>query len=244
MLPVDLAIVPKAKTKTKAPKTKLDRPLLARVQGRPSASTLKRRHKLLQDKRSVILGAGLALFSRFGLHGTSIDQIASLADLSKSNLLYYFQSKEELYVAVLSDLLSDWLMPLRDFSLEVDPREAIGRYIRRKVTFSRDSPEASRLFCLEMIQGAPLLGAELRRELRELVDQKAEVIKGWIADGRLSSIDPHHFIFSLWATTQHYADFAVQVEAITGRTLKDPDFFEETIANVERIVLHGVLPRE
>jgi TetR/AcrR family transcriptional regulator len=241
MLRADLARTPKSKTK--AAKAKLERAAPPRLQGRPSSSTIKRRHKLLQDKRSVILGAGLALFSRFGMHGTSIDQIASLADLSKSNLLYYFQSKEDLYVAVLRDLLSSWLMPLRDFSLAVNPREAIGNYIRRKVAFSRDSPEASRLFCLEMIQGAPLLGDELRRDLRELVDQKAEVVQGWIADGRLSPVDPRHFIFSLWATTQHYADFAVQVEALTGRTLNDPDFFEATIANIERILLEGVLPR-
>ena len=115
-----------------------------------------------------------------------------------------------------------------------------GRSIR-VIVISRDQPDASRLFCLEMIQGAPLLRDELDRELRDLVTRKSEVIRAWVAAGKLAPVDPHHLIFALWATTQHYADFGVQVQAITGRTLDDPEFFEETVANVQRIVLDGIV---
>ena len=204
---------------------------------RPDAATPKRRQG---DKRSAILGAALGLFSRFGLHGTTVDQVAARAQVSKSNLLYYFASKEELYVAVLRDLLHVWLEPLRAFSAEQDPREAIASYIRNKLVLSRDRPDASRLFCLEMVQGAPLLRDELASELRELVDRKSSVIRAWVAEGRLAPIEPHHLVFALWATTQHYADFAVQVQAVTGRTLDDPVFFEETVRDVQAIVLDGV----
>lgn len=192
------------------------------------------------DKRSVILSAALGLFSRYGLHGTTVDQVAARANVSKSNLLYYFANKEALYVAVLRELLHIWLEPLRSLSAEQDPRAALGAYIRAKLAISRDKPDASRLFCLEMIQGAPLLRDELARELRDLVLAKSEVIRQWVAHGRLRPVEPHHLVFALWATTQHYADFAVQVHAITGRSLADPHFFEETVHNVLRIVLDGV----
>ena len=56
--------------------------------------------------RSVTLAAALGLFSRFGLHGTSVDQMAARADVSRSNLLYYFSNKEQLYVSVLRELLA------------------------------------------------------------------------------------------------------------------------------------------
>ncbi|MDD9976575.1 MAG: TetR family transcriptional regulator C-terminal domain-containing protein, partial [Boseongicola sp.] len=49
---------------------------------------------------------------------------------------------------------------------------------------------------------------------RELVDEKASIIQQWIDDGKLARIDPHHLIFSIWATTQHYADFDVQVRMV------------------------------
>ncbi|MBO9642137.1 MAG: HTH-type transcriptional regulator RutR [Pseudacidovorax sp.] len=199
-----------------------------------------RRPRQAEDKRSVILAAALGLFSRYGLHGTSVDQVAARAEVSKSNLLYYFANKEELYVSVLRELLHVWLEPLRGFSAEQDPREAIASYIRRKLIISRDQPDASRLFCLEMIQGAPLLREELALELRTLVERKSEVIGEWVRSGRLRPVAPHHLIFGLWALTQHYADFAVQVQAIAGRTLQDAAFFEETVENVQRLVLDGI----
>ena len=194
----------------------------------------------VQNKREAVLSAALGLFSRFGLHGTSVDQVAARAGVSKSNLLYYFANKEELYVCVLRELLEVWLAPLREFTAEQDPQQAIADYIRRKLVVSRDSPDASRLFCLEMIQGAPLLRDELDRELRGIVEHKSAVIQGWIDAGRLAKVDPQHLIFMIWATTQHYADFAVQVQALTGKTLADPAFFEQTVANVQRVVLKGV----
>lgn len=198
---------------------------------------------VVKDKRGAVLDAALALFSRFGLHGTSVDQVAARAGVSKSNLLYYFATKEELYLCVLRDLLEVWLAPLREFSAEQDPQQAIGDYIRRKLALSRDRPDASRLFCLEIIQGAPLLRDELARELRELVGHKSAVIRAWIAAGRLAPVEPQQLLFMLWATTQHYADFAVQVEALTGQTLADPAFFEQTVANVQAVMLRGVAPR-
>jgi TetR/AcrR family transcriptional regulator len=91
-----------------------------------------------------------------------------------------------------------------------------------------------------MIQGAPLLRDELDRELRGIVERKSAVIRDWIAAGRLAKVDPEHLIFMIWATTQHYADFAVQVQALTGKTLADPAFFEQTVANVQAVVLRGV----
>ena len=197
----------------------------------------------VKDKRSAVLRAALGLFSRFGLHGTSVDQVAARAGVSKSNLLYYFANKEELYVCVLRDLLAVWLAPLREFSAEQDPQRAIGDYIERKLAFSRDSPDASRLFCLEILQGAPLIRDELERELRELVAAKSAVIQAWITAGRLAPVDPQHLIFVLWAATQHYADFAVQVQALSGQSLDNPAFFAQTVANVQRIVLQGIVPR-
>jgi TetR/AcrR family transcriptional regulator len=210
------------------------------VRGAPAGS---RRWRQIEDKRGVILSAALGLFSRFGLHGTSLDQVAAHADVSKSNLLYYFASKEELYISVLRHLLALWIAPLRDFSADQDPHEAIAEYIRRKLVISRDQPQASRLFCLEMIQGAPLMRDELARELSDLVERKAEVIRAWVAAGRLAPVEPHHLVFALWATTQHYADFAVQVQTLTGQTLEDPEFFEQTVENVQRIILDGVAVR-
>ncbi|WP_437609087.1 HTH-type transcriptional regulator RutR [Erwinia sp. V71] len=202
-----------------------------------------RRSRAVAAKRQAILAAALEFFSQFGIHGTSLDQVAERADVSKTNLLYYFPSKEALYIAVLKDILDVWLAPLRAMRDDLQPLEAIEEYIRMKLEVSRDHPQASRLFCLEMLQGAPLLKGELEGDLKALVEEKSAVIEGWIAQGRLAPVEPHHLIFMLWATTQHYADFATQVEAITGQNLSDPVFFHKTVENVQRMVIEGIRVR-
>ncbi|MBK0033767.1 HTH-type transcriptional regulator RutR [Erwinia sp. S43] len=203
-----------------------------------------RRSRAVAAKRSAILAAALEYFSQFGIHGTSLDKVAERADVSKTNLLYYFPSKEELYIAVLKDLLDIWLAPLRALCADQHPLEAIRQYIRLKLEVSRDYPQASRLFCMEMLQGAPLLKAELAGDLRHLVEDKATIIEQWVREGKLAEVQPHHLIFMLWATTQHYADFATQVEAVTGQTLSDEAFFNQTVENVQKMVIEGIRVRQ
>ncbi|WP_158784237.1 HTH-type transcriptional regulator RutR [Pantoea sp. BAV 3049] len=202
-----------------------------------------RRSRAVAAKRTAILNAALELFSQYGVHGTSLDKVAEGADVSKTNLLYYFPSKEALYIAVLKNILDVWLAPLRALRNDQQPLEAIRDYIRLKLEVSRDHPQASRLFCMEMLQGAPLLKGELEGDLRELVDEKSAVIESWIKAGKLAAVEPHHLIFMLWATTQHYADFASQVEAVTGQTLSDEGFFQQTVENVQRMVIEGIRVR-
>lgn len=204
--------------------------------------TATTRTRAVAAKRRAILQAALELFSSYGLHGTSLDKVAEVAEVSKTNLLYYFPSKERLYVAVLEDLLDLWLAPLKAFSHQQHAVAAIEHYIYLKLCVSRDHPQASRLFCMEMLQGAPLLTKTLDTSLKQLVEQKAEIIRSWIRAGQIAPIEPMHLLFSLWATTQHYADFGVQVAAISGKTLADEAFFDQTYTNITQILLRGICP--
>ncbi|MBU2978833.1 HTH-type transcriptional regulator RutR [Alteromonas sp. C1M14] len=202
----------------------------------------KRREQALQEKRTRIMDAALTLFSKNGVSGTSVEQISELADVSKSNLLYYFKSKEGLYLDVITHLLEVWLRPLQRFSPEQDPIETLSEYIKIKLEMSRDNPAESKLFCMEVVQGAPLLIKELQTPLKNLLDDKSAVINAWIAAGKLKPIAPYHLIFSIWAITQHYADFSVQIKAVTGKDLQDPVFFDETLLTITRILLDGLKP--
>ncbi len=193
-------------------------------------------------KREVILAAALELFSRSGVDGASLDRVAERADVSKTNLIYYYPSKDALYAAVLNNVLSLWLVPLEVIDRANAPQQAITRYIRQKITFSRDHADASRLFCFEILYGAPVLGGRLRDMLRPAMDEKAEVFAHWIASGQMAAVDPWQFLYSLWATTQHFADFASQIEALSRRTLDDPAFFEKSVTHVTELFLARIRP--
>jgi TetR/AcrR family transcriptional regulator len=174
------------------------------------------RTRIQRRNTGAILEAALEVFSQWGFRGATLDQIAEAAGLSKPNLLYYFPSKEAIHAELLAGLLDTWLDPLRALDPAGEPVAEILAYVRRKLGMSRDMPRESRLFANEMLQGAPRMGGTLEGALKALVDEKAAVIRGWSASGRIATVDPHHLIFSIWALTQHYADFDVQVRAVLG----------------------------
>ncbi|NHF73308.1 TetR family transcriptional regulator C-terminal domain-containing protein [Paracoccus xiamenensis] len=172
--------------------------------------------RIRKRNTKAILAAALDVFSTEGFRGATLDQIAEAAALSKPNLLYYFPSKEAVYLALLGSALEEWLDPLRAIDPGGEPVAEMLAYIRAKLAMSRSHARESRLFAGEVLRGAPHIHEVLHGPLRELVDEKAALIAGWMAAGRLAPSDPHHLIFSIWALTQHYADFAPQVQAVLG----------------------------
>jgi TetR/AcrR family transcriptional regulator len=209
-----------------------------RAPGRPRART-----RIQREKRDLILEAALEVFSREGFRGATIDQIAEAAGMSKPNLLYYFPRKEEIYKRLLAETLDVWLAPLREIDEGGDPIPELRSYIRRKLEMSRDFPRQSRLFANEMLQGAPRILEMLTTDLRALVDAKASILEGWMEAGKIVRTDPYHLIFSIWATTQHYADFDVQVRAVLGEARGGEGRFEDAARFLEQLFLYGLLPK-
>jgi TetR/AcrR family transcriptional regulator len=174
------------------------------------------RTRIQARNHETILEAALEVFAAQGFRGATLDQIAEVAGLSKPNLLYYFPSKEAIHQALLADLLDVWLDPLRAMDPDGDPVEELLAYVRRKLDLARDFPRESRLFANEILQGAPRMREAIEGDLRALVDEKSAVLRLWMDQGRIARLHPVHLIFSIWALTQHYADFDVQVRAVLG----------------------------
>jgi len=174
------------------------------------------RTRIQQKNSETILEAALDVFSTYGFRGATLDQIADVAGLSKPNLLYYFPSKEAMHQALLTRLLDTWLDPLREMDEEGDPVAEILGYVRRKIELSRDFPRESRLFANEILQGAPRMQDAIEGDLKQLVDQKSVILTRWMDQGRIARLPPQHLLFSIWALTQHYADFDMQVRAVLG----------------------------
>lgn len=198
--------------------------------------------RIQREKQDRILEAALEVFSVNGFRGATIDQIAEAAGMSKPNLLYYFPRKDEVYQRLIAELLTMWLAPLQEMDAEGDPIPEIRSYIRRKLEMARDFPRESRLFANEILQGAPRIVGMLEGDLKSLVDEKAKVITGWMDAGRLNRADPYHLIFSIWATTQHYADFDVQVRAVLGKDRNGDGRFHDAALYLEQLFMHGLQP--
>ncbi|WP_421359357.1 TetR family transcriptional regulator C-terminal domain-containing protein [Agrobacterium rosae] len=206
----------------------------------PRAAKTQKRTRIQEEKEETILEAALDVFSANGFRGTTIDQIAEVAGMSKPNVLYYFRTKEAMHRALIERVLDTWLDPLRAFDATGNPETEIRSYLRRKLEMARDYPRESRLFANEILQGAPHVEDELKGPLKQLVDEKAEVIRAWAKAGRIAACDPYHLIFSIWATTQHYADFDVQVRSVLGEGNAGEGRFEDAARFLEQLFMGGL----
>mgnify|MGYP003648916378 FL=1 len=188
--------------------------------------------------RNKILNAAEKEFALHGFKGARVQQIANRAELPKTNVLYYFKSKESLYLALLEDILQLWNSQFDEATVSDDPAEVLAHYIAGKMEISRCRPDASKMFALEIINGAPNLNDFFKDQHASWMAGRVDVIKQWIDQGKLAPTDPHYLLFHIWATSQHYADFSIQINELRGKPMTQIDFAEAT-NNLIKLILTG-----
>ena len=196
---------------------------------------------------ALVLDAAQREFALKGYAGASVQAIADRAGLPKSNVQYYFKRKTNLYVSVLNGIVELWNTSLSDISESDDPAVAIDRFIREKTRLAFAHPEASRLFAMEIVSGAPHLHGYIATEMRDWVNERASVIQCWIDDDRMQSVDPVQFIFLVWSSTQHYADFEAQTLLLLNRKRYSSAMIDDVGEFLATTLLRGVgleLPAE
>ncbi|MBJ7537315.1 TetR/AcrR family transcriptional regulator [Marinomonas transparens] len=175
---------------------------------------------------SRILRSAEIAFAAKGFSGASMERIAEISKISKQNLIYYFPNKDLLYKRVLKEILDIWIEKLSFLENHGDTPEAVIRnYVREKMRLSRLYPNGSKVFAHEIISGAPVLKEYLVSHLKPQFDRDVALVKSWIDKGLIDDIDPEHLFFTIWAATQTYADFSIQMEVLLGKTsLQQADF--------------------
>ncbi|NCP64137.1 MAG: TetR family transcriptional regulator [Paraglaciecola sp.] len=188
--------------------------------------------------RHKIMAAAEYEFALHGYAGTRVQHIADRAQLPKTNVLYYFKCKEGLYLALLEEILSLWNGQFDEATAEDDPAVILAAYIRDKMTKARQRSAASKVFALEIINGAPNLNTFFREQHCQWMAGRVQVLYSWMAQGKMKALNPEYLLFHIWATCQHYADFAAQITQLKGKPMGEPEFAEAT-DNLIELILTG-----
>ncbi|MFZ6873541.1 TetR/AcrR family transcriptional regulator [Undibacterium sp. Di27W] len=188
-----------------------------------------------------IMQAAVEVFAEAGYAGTALASIAERAGLSKQNLLYYFPTKQILYEKVLDQVLDQWLERMNILAdPEQDPATLLRNYIRAKLRFSREQPQASRVYAMEVISGAPVYAETMRNKILPLLQKDIAVFEAWMAAGKIAAVNTTHLLFAIWAMTQSYADFASQMSLVLGHSPLDENDFTEAETMIVDMVLSRV----
>lgn len=192
-----------------------------------------------QANETRILKAAEEVFATAGFSGARTAAIARRAGVPKANLHYYFGTKEALYQRVLENILEVWLHMGDPIRADAEPAEALAAYVAAKIDYSRRRPHASKVFANELLHGAPQIRVYLRSELKRWVEAKSKVIDGWVAKGKLAPVPAKHLFFLLWAMTQTYADFDLQIASVLGRKRIAPADYQDAVSLITRLVVKG-----
>ncbi len=186
--------------------------------------------------KQLILTAAEQEFAKNGFKGTRIQLVADRAQLPKTNVLYYFKSKEGLYLAVLEQILDVWNSAFDEATAFDDPAEVLANYITEKMELSFTRPEASKIFALEIINGAPNLSGFFKERHIKWMEGRVNVIQAWIDQGKIETDDPYYLLFNIWACCQHYADFAAQITQLKGSKMGRVEYAEASRSLVKLIL--------
>jgi len=190
-----------------------------------------------------IIAAAEGIFAEKGYGGATTQAIADRANLPKANLHYYFPTKEELYTRVLADILEEWIADAEIFEISQDPEVVFRAYISRKMEHSFTRPDASKLWAMAIIGRGRVFDAKLKTPFLKWNRKKVAQLRRWIREGKLAPVDPQYLMFSIWATTQHYADFEYQIRSVNNGKPLSPRQQEEATESVIEMFLSGVMPR-
>ena len=200
----------------------------------------RKQDEIRRQNREKILLAAERIFAEKGYAGASMGDIAKLAELPKSNVHYYFSTKEELYRAVLLELLDVWKQDALCFELYDDPRIVLATYIRAKMQHSRSRAHGSKVWAAEVMHGSPILKEALRENLYEWTKLKEAKIREWIENDLILPVEPFYLLYMIWASTQHYADFDYQIALLNDDHPLDDLQFEKAVQSVTGVILRGI----
>jgi AcrR family transcriptional regulator len=185
------------RAKAAQPVAEPDAAPVAEAPARPASPALRDAERT----RKAILDAARTEFAVNGLAGARVDRIAEVSGANKRMIYYYFNSKDDLYLAVLEEAYT--AMRVSERTLELDdlkPVEAIRRLVEFKFDFWTENPAL-----ISLLNGENVLGAQhLKRSTRlsemhiSLVRTIGGILDAGVADGTIrAGIDPLQLYISI-----------------------------------------------
>lgn len=181
-------------------------------------SSHRSQQEIRAHNQALILAAAEEEFVLQSYRGATMQGIADRAGLPKANIHYYFKNKKNLYMAVLRSIIQEWNEGLVTMTVDSDPKTVIEKFVRTKLHQAFVNPSRHKLFAIEVIGGAPHLHEFMSTTMKEWVHDKAEVMKAWHKQGKIGITDPLQLLILIWATTQRYAEFEIEIVGLMDKT--------------------------
>ena len=187
-----------------------------------------------------ILAAATAEFAAHGFGGARIEAIAERAGVNKKLIYYYFEGKDELFLAVLEQTSADRRAAARELLLEeADPLQAIESLVVFTWRHYLAHPEFLALLNSENMLGAGHLkrSPRIRQMNSPLIDGLARVLERGEKSGELrGGIDPMQLYISIAGLAYFYLSNKHTLGTIFGRDLMGKGALDGRLSHMTEVV--------
>lgn len=195
--------------------------------------------------QQAILDAATAEFAEFGLGGARVDRIAERADVNKRLIYYYFNNKDDLFLAVLEATYARIREAEQQLHLsDLPPADAVRRLTEFTWNYYLEHPEFLTLLNSENLhRAAHLERSERVREMNSpLIRTLGEVLERGRLDGSFrGGVDAVQLYISIAALAYFYLSNNHTLSAIFGRNLMTPKARSERLSHITDVILGYVL---
>lgn len=130
-------------------------------------------HEGFESVHAAILGTAAILFTQTGIHGTSLNDIASAAKLSKGTLYYYYSTKDALIADIaqihcnrINDILLNWVQKL---GRDTDMESSLGELIDSLMLADAQMRKLHVVLLSESLLDSPMLSEIMRTQQQKWV---------------------------------------------------------------------------
>ncbi|MGZ5133041.1 MAG: TetR/AcrR family transcriptional regulator [Caldimonas sp.] len=205
-----------------------------------AANVVEIRSRDADRTRQEILAAATGEFAAHGFGGARIEAIADRAGVNKKLIYYYFEGKDELFLAVLEQTYADIRAAERELHLEQsEPLQAIESLVAFTWRHYLAHPEFLALLNSENMHRAGHLkrSRRIRQMNSPLIAGLAEVLARGEQSGELrGGIDPMQLYISIAGLAYFYLSNKHTLGAIFGLDLMDPQALAQRLEHMTAVV--------
>jgi AcrR family transcriptional regulator len=193
--------------------------------------------------RQSLLQSAIRLLNERGIGNVSLNDIARDAKLNPALVTYYFGTKDNLFQAVVEQVIGEWRAEvIAAMPLQAGPEETLRSRARATMYFLRRYPNLTRLIIHQMIT---VKSKESRFFIENFArvnfEEHREILHKGIDAGRFRRVDPLFFFAHYVAMGDLYANSRPMMERLSAKPEDDDARFRDFVEAAIDMLINGIV---
>lgn len=192
--------------------------------------------------RQTLLQSAIRLLNQRGIGNVSLNDVAREAKLNPALVTYYFGTKDNLFQAVVEQVIGEWRAEvIAAMPEKATPEETLRSRARATMYFLRRYPSLTKLIIHQMIT---VKSKESRFFIENFArvnfEEHREILREGVAAGRFRAVDPLFFFAHYIAMGDLYATSRPMMDRLVGKPADDETQFRHFVEAAIDMLINGI----